>query len=376
MPISEQDLQVIFDPTGEAEISAADIKQVTDTAQPANERGINMYNIDAAVDTPTVPDAVTFTRYQRNWWHRVSHPDAGSPTIRSYRWNPYIPSDATFLKWQELAITIPSSLPPDGPAGGDLTGTYPEPIIGANKVTATKLASSVLNSAARAVTGDHIRDNTIPINRLQAGAIALQIFRVKADLTGFELVTKKVIEVAEPEVADAGKILRINSLGTGYEKVDASAVGATVVQTKAVSIIAQTCSSIIPFDATIPQASEGDSVCNVNITPSNATNLIRVRATFFATRGTDGVVIAALFKGGTDDALAAVACNVLESGNQPSVITIETIFLAGATTEINIALHVGVPSGTSYVNKGSGISYFGTAAPSYMFVEELVGTIS
>lgn len=42
---------------------------------------------------------------------------------------------------------VPASLPPSGPAGGGLTGTYPDPLIGANAVGANEVANGSLGSA-------------------------------------------------------------------------------------------------------------------------------------------------------------------------------------------------------------------------------------
>lgn len=129
--------------------------------------------------------------------------------------------------------------------------------------------------------------------------------------------------------------------------------------------------TLIPFDNTIPQISEGTQFLSATITPTSATNKLVIEIVAYISNSAVGHMIGALFQDVAANALAVGA--VYEGGGttvMPLVIRHE--MTAGTTSATTFKFRAGVDtSGTMTFNGAGGSQTMGGAFSSHIRITEI-----
>lgn len=128
--------------------------------------------------------------------------------------------------------------------------------------------------------------------------------------------------------------------------------------------------TILPFDNTIPQNTEGTEFLSVAITPTSATNILEVTVVLNYSYSIANTVSMALFQDSTANALAASA----EYGSTATGLVNSSMihrFTAGTTSATTLKVRAGgETAGTITLNGISGTRFFGGVMSSSITVVE------
>lgn len=182
------------------------------------------------------------------------------------------------------------------------------------------------------------------------------------------------ITTAADDCADMVSLGSGNWICTGYQRAASLGSGKVVDRAYAEYTANTSLTTTIPYDDTIPQNSEGTQVLSASLTPKKTTNRVRVTVLGFATADgvTGGLVLAALFRNSTADAINATgaACLTTTNGLQNLVMGYEDS--PGSVSAQTYNVRVGPnAAGNARVNGTSAGRLFGGVARMVLILEEL-----
>jgi len=130
--------------------------------------------------------------------------------------------------------------------------------------------------------------------------------------------------------------------------------------------------TVMPWDDTIPQNTEGDQYLSKAITPNNASNLLKIDIVcMFGASITDDITVA-LFQDSTAGALAAIAINSRGGSGGNYVATFTHWMTAGTTSATTFKVRAGLNSaGTTTFNGLSAARKLGGVAASSITITEI-----
>jgi len=100
-----------IDFTALTNLTAGQHNDLVDLTAPATDKGMVLWTVDTALNTPDVPDPTLgagYSKFKRYLWIRIPHSTSTSTVPLFYAWNDSATSVTTYLKWQAPAFNTTS----------------------------------------------------------------------------------------------------------------------------------------------------------------------------------------------------------------------------------------------------------------------------
>ena len=172
--------------------------------------------------------------------------------------------------------------------------------------------------------------------------------------------------------ATAGQVLTATGSGTATFQTPASGASGSIVKSQAsISTSSSTGTTLIPFDNTIPQNTEGTQFITTSFTPTTTGNKLRIKVCVVGAYSVAAHVTAALFQDSNANASAASAVKINNAGDVAEIcFTYE--YTTVSTSAITWAVRIGGSTAGTYTYNGTaGAGLFGGVCTSSLVIEEI-----
>jgi hypothetical protein len=128
--------------------------------------------------------------------------------------------------------------------------------------------------------------------------------------------------------------------------------------------------TVLPYDNTIPQITEGIEYTTLSITPQSASSILVIEAGVMIDHTSNGALTLALFQDATANALKAVASE--QATAVELWMTLKHIMVAGTTSAITFRIRGGSSTaGTTTMGGNASAALFGGVAGNYLTITEI-----
>lgn len=273
---------------------------------------------------------------------------------------------------------------PDGSLAGVYTNsaTFSGKKTFSNNVIFTKGADVASATALPVITDGNYFDVTGTTAITSIDTVGVGVW-IKLHFDGALILTHNATDLILPGAANittvAGDEAEFVEYATGdwrcvnYQRTSGVPVvaGRLVQQVNTQTGTSSTGTTVIPLDNTIPQNTEGDEVMTLAITPTNASNKLKIEVVVVGTNGSGGNLIAALFQDSTANSLAA-ASQSWNAGTTIETTAFTHYMTAGTTSATTFKIRYGSNvAGTTYFNIDSGTADLGGVFASSITISEV-----